>query len=50
MNTESHEGTVESFLGHSIGVWDGATLVVDTARFLDHPEGNLIPPTVSIAV
>lgn len=44
MNVKSHEGAAESFLGHSIGVWDGATLVVDTARFVDHPEGNLIPP------
>lgn len=49
MNVESHEGAVESFLGHSIGVWDGATLVVDTARFVDHPEGNLIPPPFRMA-
>ena len=26
--------------GHSIGRWDGDTLVVDTALFADHPIGN----------
>ncbi len=26
--------------GHSIGVWDGNTLVVDTTLFADHPIGN----------
>ncbi len=26
--------------GHSIGWWEGDTLVVDTTHFRDHPEGN----------
>jgi Family of unknown function (DUF6152) len=44
MNVESHEGVDESWLGHSIGHWDGTTLVIDTAQFAEHPEGNLVAP------
>ena len=44
VNVDSHGGARESLLGHSIGAWDGSTLVVDTARFAEHPEGNLRPP------
>jgi hypothetical protein len=44
MNVPSHEGANDSMLGRSIGEWDGSTLVVDTARFAEHPEGNLRPP------
>ena len=29
-----------SWEGHSIGWWEGETLVVDTTQFRDHPEGN----------
>jgi len=28
--------------GHSIGHWEGETLVVDTTQFVDHKEGNAI--------
>ena len=36
----SHEGAVVSPQGHSIGHWDGDTLVVDTTLFADHRMGN----------
>jgi hypothetical protein len=29
-----------SYLGHSIGHWEGGTLVVDTTGFAEHPWGN----------
>jgi hypothetical protein len=29
-----------SLHGHSIGHWEGATLVVDTAQFIEHKQGN----------
>jgi hypothetical protein len=28
--------------GHSIGKWDGATLVIDTTQFADHSDGNFM--------
>jgi hypothetical protein len=28
--------------GHSIGRWDGKTLVIDTAQFADHTDGNFM--------
>lgn len=40
MNAKSHDGAPYSTLGHSIGTWNGETLVVDSTRFSDHPEGN----------
>ena len=40
MNTDSHDGVQPSLQGHSIGHWDGDTLVIDTAAFADHRIGN----------
>jgi hypothetical protein len=36
----THDGATPSVHGHSIGRWDGATLVVDTAQFVPHRLGN----------
>ncbi len=35
----------KSWTGHSIGHWEGGTLVVDTRHFRDHPEGNAAGPS-----
>jgi Family of unknown function (DUF6152) len=40
MNTATHAGARPSIQGHSIGRWDGATLVVDTTHFAYHGSGN----------
>ncbi|MCZ0955341.1 MAG: DUF6152 family protein [Rhodospirillaceae bacterium] len=42
MDGREHPETGErtSWEGHSIGWWEGETLVVDTVQFRDHPEGN----------
>jgi hypothetical protein len=40
MNARSHEGARPSIQGHSIGRWEGQTLVVDTAQFAYHGSGN----------
>jgi Family of unknown function (DUF6152) len=40
LNRRSHEGVDPGYLGHSIGAWEDDTLVVDTARFLPHSQGN----------
>ena len=40
MNTDSHDEAALSLQGHSIGRWDGDTLVVDTTHFLEHRVGN----------
>jgi hypothetical protein len=45
LDVATHEGAGPSTLGHSIGHWEGKTLVIDTARFADHAEGN--GPTVA---
>ena len=34
------ENGTPSLQGHSIGHWEGATLVVDTAQFSEHKQGN----------
>jgi hypothetical protein len=40
MNLEDHPAGVEpSLQGHSIGRWEGATLVIDTVAFTPHREG-----------
>lgn len=40
LNKISHEGVEPSVQGHSIGHWEGDTLVVETARFAEHGMGN----------
>jgi hypothetical protein len=40
MNATSHDGIEASLPGHSIGHWEGTTLVVDTAAFTANPRGN----------
>jgi Family of unknown function (DUF6152) len=40
LDVATHGGAAPSVQGHSIGRWDGATLVVDTARFTPHRLGN----------
>jgi hypothetical protein len=36
----THDGAAPSVHGHSIGRWDGSTLVVDTTQFAPHRLGN----------
>jgi hypothetical protein len=40
MDVASHDGAEYSNQGHSIGRWEGRTLVVDTARFESRQSGN----------
>jgi len=43
LNKQDHNGTEESVFGHSIGYWEGDnqnTLVIETARFSSHRQGN----------
>jgi hypothetical protein len=40
MNVTTHEGATVSTQGHSIGRWDGQSLVIDTTRFATHSIGN----------
>ena len=40
MLATTHDGVPATSQGHSIGHWEGATLVVDTARFTVHPRGG----------
>ena len=40
LDATTHDGAEPSLQGHSIGRWDGRTLVVDTARFLEHRNGT----------
>lgn len=40
MNGSTHEGVQPSIQGHSIGRWEGQTLVVDTMHFAYHGSGN----------
>ena len=40
MNVDTHDGAVPSLQGHSIGHWEGATLVIDTASFAPSRTGN----------
>jgi hypothetical protein len=39
-DTDNHEGAAVAPHGHSIGRWEGETLVVDTALFAEHRMGN----------
>ena len=40
MDEADHAGASPSLHGHSIGRWEGATLVVDTTHFAPHAMGN----------
>lgn len=40
MDVSTHDGAPSSVQGHSIGRWEGSTLVIDTASFTDHRTGN----------
>ncbi len=40
MKSRSHAGARPSIQGHSIGWWEGETLVVDTTHFAYHGSGN----------
>jgi hypothetical protein len=40
MNVATHDGAEPSLQGHSIGAWEGDTLVIDTAGFAPHRSGN----------
>jgi hypothetical protein len=40
LDVDTHDGAAPSVQGHSIGRWEGGTLVVDTARFTPHRLGN----------
>jgi len=40
MSVATHEGAPPSVQGHSIGHWEGKSLVIDTARFAGHLIGN----------
>lgn len=40
LDVASHDGAAPSVQGHSIGRFEGTTLVVDTARFAPHRLGN----------
>jgi hypothetical protein len=39
-NISTHEGAPLSIQGHSIGRWEGKSLVIDTTHFADHAMGN----------
>jgi hypothetical protein len=40
MDTSSHEGATASIQGHSIGHWQGGSLLIDTTLFSPHVMGN----------
>lgn len=40
MNLINHQGVAPTEQGHSIGRWEGATLIIDTSVFADHNMGN----------
>ena len=43
MDGRSHpQNGMRSLHGHSIGRWDGMTLVIDTVQFADHTDGNFM--------
>jgi hypothetical protein len=42
---EHPAGVAPSILGHSIGRWAGATLVIDTVAIAPHPLGNTVLPS-----
>ncbi len=42
LNAADHVGARPSLHGHSIGRWEGETLVIDTVAFADHRTGNAV--------
>ncbi len=40
LKQDSHDAAVESIHGHSIGHWEGSTLLIDTTHFTPHRQGN----------
>jgi hypothetical protein len=40
MDVSTHDGAPLSVQGHSVGRWEGKSLVIDTARFADDAMGN----------
>jgi hypothetical protein len=40
MDVSTHDGAPLSVQGHSVGRWEGKTLVIDTASFTDNAMGN----------
>lgn len=40
LDVDDHDDAEPSALGHSIGRWDGDTLVIDSTHFADHATGN----------
>ncbi|PCH60337.1 MAG: hypothetical protein COC19_06050 [SAR86 cluster bacterium] len=40
MDIDTHENAIPSVQGHSIGRWQGASLLIDTSLFSDHTMGN----------
>jgi hypothetical protein len=40
MNADAYEQAPASIQGHSIGRWEGDTLIIETRRFSDHRTGN----------
>jgi hypothetical protein len=40
MNVTDHDASPRTVQGHSIGRWEGDTLVIDTRRFSEHRMGN----------
>ncbi len=40
MDVSTHEGAPVSIQGHSVGRWEGKTLIIDTVRFTDSAIGN----------
>ena len=40
LDRNSHDGSIPASNGHSIGRWEGEKLVIDTANFSPHRQGN----------
>ena len=40
MDVTTHASALPSVQGHSLGRWEGSTLVIDTTHFADHRTGN----------
>ena len=45
LNQQHPAELVPSLMGHSIGRWEGETLVIDSVAFLPHPMGGLFLPS-----